>query len=104
MDSGLVEIILAVIGLLGLVLTAVIAPYYFKKTSVQTRAEHRAIVSTAVYAVEQMQKSGLLVLPKKEAVLEYINNKGIKITAEDLDMFIEEAVLKLNLDKLKSGY
>ena len=97
MDQGLVKIILALIGLLSTIITVVVVPYYLNKTSVETRDKHKALVKTAVYAVEQLENAGLLQIPKKEAVIQYINEKGIKLTEEDLNMFIEEAVKQLNL-------
>jgi len=99
MDKGLVEIILAIIGLLGTIITVAVVPYYLSKTTTEKREQHKALVKSAVYAVEQMNEAGLLNLPKREAVIEYINNKGIKITEEDLEMFLEEAVKKLNLEQ-----
>lgn len=99
MDDGLVKIILAVISLLGTIITVAIVPYYLNKTTMEKREKHKSIVRSAVYAVEQLQQAGILNLPKKKAVIEYINKKGIKITEEDLDMLIEEAVKELNLEQ-----
>lgn len=99
MDEGLVKIILAVITLLGTIITGVIVPYYLSKTTAEKRKEIQAIVKTAVFAVEQLQESGLLKLPKREAVIQYINDKGIKITEADLEMFLEAAVKELNLEQ-----
>lgn len=98
MDEGLVKIILAIIALLGTIITTAIVPYYYAKTTEQTRSKHKALVETAVFAVEQMTKAGLIKMPKKKAVINYINEKGIKITEEDLDMLIEEAVIKMNIE------
>ena len=37
---------------------------------------------------------------RKEYVINYLSSKGIKLTVEDLNIFIEAAVLELNLIQL----
>lgn len=106
MDEGLVKIILAIITLLGTIITVVIVPYinakrenYRENTSEEKRKHHLAIIKTAVYAVEQLMDAGVLEIPKKDVVLEYVRGLGLEMTEADLDMFIEAMVKELNLEQ-----
>ena len=106
MDEGLVKIILAVITLLGTIITVVVVPFinakkknYIENTTEEKRKQHLAIIRTAVFAVEQMMDAGLLNIPKKDAVVEYIRGLGLDLTEKDLDMFIEAMVKELNLEQ-----
>ena len=97
MDNGTVEIILAIIGLLSAILTGVLVPYYRSKTTEKQRDNIYTIVRLAVQSAEQIFFQAGSGERKKEYVLTYLNNKGIKIDKEDLDIFIEAAVKELNL-------
>ena len=97
MDQGAVKIILALIGLLGTIVTYVLVPYIKSKTTEKQRDNIYNLVLIAVRAAEQiynMTGQGKL---KKEYVIEYLNSKGVKVTIEDLDVFIESAVLELTI-------
>lgn len=100
MNEGIVQIILAIIALLGTVITAIVAPYFRKKYSREQRQEIYEYVDIAVKTAEQILKkhdpTGKL---RKEFVLKRLNDKGFKLTENDLNMMIEAAVLELNLAK-----
>ena len=101
MDDGTLKIILAVISLLGTIVTVVLVPYIKSKTTEKQRDNIYTLISIAVSAAEQVLKiedpSGE---KRKRYVVEYLNSKGIKISEDDLDVFIEAAVKDLNLIQL----
>ena len=100
MDEGLVKIILAVISLLGTIITVVLVPYLKSKTTEKQRDNIYTIVTLAVSAAEQIYFKPGEGEKKKEYVINYLSSKGIKLTVEDLNIFIEAAVLELNLIQL----
>ena len=100
MDEGLVKIILAVISLLGTIITVVLVPYLKSKTTEKQRDNIYTIVTLAVQAAEQIYFKPGEGEKKKEYVVNYLSSKGIKLTIEDLNLFIEAAVLELNLIQL----
>lgn len=100
MDEGLVKIILGVISLLGTIITVVLVPYLKSKTTEKQRDNIYTIVSLAVSAAEQIYFKPGEGKKKKEYVVNYLSSKGIKLTIEDLNIFIEAAVKELNLIQL----
>ncbi len=96
------DIIVALIGLIGTIITAVLIPYIRSKTTKEKYDNIYTWVSIAVSAAEQIfkdvQKAGKL---KKEYVLAFLNQKGFNINEDELDAMIEAAVLELN--KLKEA-
>lgn len=61
-------------------------------------------VKIAVTAAEQMHDAGLIEVPKKDYVIEFINNKfKFGITEQELDNLIESAVKELNLIQRKNN-
>lgn len=99
MDEGLVKIILAVISLLGVIVTSVVVPYLKQKTTKEQRDNVKFWVKVAVTAAEQIYKEKGQGKFKKEYVVEFLNSKGIKITPKQLDILIEAAVFELNKAK-----
>lgn len=97
MDEGVVKIILAVIGLLGTIITVILVPYLKSKTTEKQRDNIYTIVTLAVSAAEQIYFKPGEGKKKKEYVINYLSSKGIKLTIEDLNIFIEAAVKELNL-------
>lgn len=87
-----------IIPLIGIVLAYVIVPLINKRFSREQLDYIYSWVRIAVHAAEQMDKANLITIPKKEFVLDYINNKGFKITTEDLDTLIEAAVKELKIE------
>lgn len=98
MDEGLVKIILAVIALLSAIVTGVVVPYVKAKYDREKIEDTYVWVKKGVAAAEQLFK---IVDPTGEArkryVIKYLEVKNIKISEEDLEVFIEAAVKELNL-------
>ncbi len=95
MDAVLLRIILALIGLLGTIITAYAIPYFKVSTTKEQRETIYFWVKMAVYAAEQMKDAGLIQVPKKDFVIEYLVSIGINITPKDMDVLIEAAVTEL---------
>ena len=89
------------IPVLGAIITYMVVPFIMQKTSKEQTENIFELVKIAVFAAEQMHDAGLLKIPKKGYVLEYINGKGFDITEEDLNAMIEAAVKELNLEQMK---
>lgn len=97
MNEGIVQIILAVIALLGTVITAVIAPYIREKYTKEQLRKISIYADIAVRAADQVLKiedpSGK---KRKAFVLDFMESKGFKLTEHELNIIIEAAVLNLN--------
>ena len=92
------EIIMALIGLLGAIITGVLIPYIRSRTTKEQRENIYTIVQLAVKAAEQIYFKPGQGEKKKEYVVNYLSAKGIKLTVEDLDVLIEAAVKELNIE------
>ncbi len=98
MDDGVVQIILAIIGLLGTVITAILVPWIKIKYDAEKRAKIYEYVDIAVNAADQILKvEDPTGEKRKQFVVDYLNDKGFKISMKDLDMIIEAAVNQLNI-------
>lgn len=106
MDDLTYQILTLVISILGLVLTRFFVPWIKTKTSnEQLTAIEKQLktiqdwVIIAVAAAEQLKSAGKLTIPKKDYVLEFIRDKGVTITDQELDALIEAAVFEINKAK-----
>lgn len=97
MTINITEIVVALIGLLGVVITGVLVPYIRSRTSSEQRANIYTLVMLAVQAAEQIYFKPGQGEKKKQFVINYLSSKGIKLTIEDLNIMIEAAVKELNL-------
>ena len=98
MDDGVVQIILAIIGLLGTLITAILVPWIKTKYDAEKRAKIYEYVDIAVNAADQILKvEDPTGEKRKQFVVDYLNDKGFKISMKDLDMIIEAAVNQLNM-------
>ena len=98
MDDGLVQIILALIGLLGTAITAIVVPLIKAKYDAEKRAKVYEYIEIAVNAAEQILKvEDPTGQKRKQFVVDYLNNKGLKVSMQDLNMMIEAAVNQLNM-------
>ena len=79
----------------------IVIPYIKSKTTVEQQQEISAWVKIAVSAAEQIYKGVGRGEEKKEYVLNWLAEKGIKIDADELDAMIESAVYELNEPKVK---
>lgn len=94
-------IIKVIIPILGAIVTYMIVPFIMQKTEKEDRESILAWVKIAVNAAEQMNDAGLIDIPKKEYVVDFINKKGIEITMSELNAMIEAAVKELNIEQGK---
>ena len=98
MDQGLVQIVLAIIGLLGTLITAIAVPLIKAKYDAEKRAKIYDYIKIAVGAADQILKvEDPTGEKRKQFVVDYLTEKGLKITMEDLNMMIEAAVQQLNI-------
>ena len=100
MSEAMLQILLAVIGLLGVIVTSVVVPYVKSKTTNEQRENVEYWTSIAVQFIEQYYEDfpgqGAV---KKEFVVEFMNKHGFKITTEQLDLLIEVIVDEMNKAK-----
>lgn len=107
----LTKIVISIISIAGAILSYILIPLIKSKTTQEQRENVYQWVKIAVYAAEQMADAGLIQLPKKEYVINYINKKledkeiNFQLSEEDLDAMIEAAVRELNIAQaeLKGG-
>lgn len=92
-----VRIVLGVISILGAVITYMVVPYLKSKTSKEQRETIMFWVSVAVSAAEQIFNERGMGAEKKKFVVEFLVEKGIKVSLDELDVLIESAVKELNL-------
>lgn len=105
MDENLFKIILALISILGTILTGVIVPYIREKIGNERLAKYEYWASMAVQCAEMMFKEQGMGKDKKEYVVNFLNemfNKNkIVITQEQLNILIESAVKNMKLSEGK---
>ena len=98
MNIDWTQIILALIGLIGAILTAVVIPYIRSKTTKQQRENIYTIIQSAVWAADQMFKasdpSGGI---RNTWVMNTLKEMNLEISRKDLVRLVEEAVQELNL-------
>ena len=98
MENVMYQILSLVLTIIGLVVTYYVIPILRRKVSDEKLSIVEMWVNIAVAAAEQMQVAGLLPdgQEKKTYVLQFIRDKGITITDEELDALIEAAVYEIN--------
>lgn len=105
MNEVLFKIILALIPVLGTILTAVIVPYVKEKLGNEKLAKYEYWASMAVNCAEMIFKEQGMGKTKKEYVINFINemfNKNkVVITEEQIEILIESAVKEMKLSENK---
>ena len=96
-SDAFVNITKCVIVLLGTIITYIVVPYIKSKTTEKQRDNIYFWVQVAVNAAEQIYAEKGMGVVKKKYVVEYLRNKNINISEEDLNILIEAAVRELNL-------
>ena len=96
-SDAFVNITKCVIVLLGTIITYIVVPYIKSKTTEKQRDNIYFWVQVAVNAAEQIYAEKGMGVVKKKYVVEYLRNKNINISEEDLNILIEAAVKELNL-------
>lgn len=99
--EAIVSIGTILIALIGAMFTYIVRPYINSKTTEKQRDDMVFWVRIAVNAAEQMKDAGILRIPKKAYVLDFLNSKGIQIDESQLNALIEAAVYELNKGKDK---
>lgn len=92
------QVILAVISLIGAILTAVVIPFIRSKTTKQQRDNIYTIIQSAVWAADQMFKTndptgGI----RFQWVMDQLKETNLDVTESELMRLIEQAVQELNL-------
>ena len=89
------ELVEIMIRLIVVVLCIVVIPYIKTKLSVEQLSELSAWIKIAVAAAEQIYNS-TQGSEKKQYVIDYLTDKGLKVDTKDLDKLIEASVLELH--------
>lgn len=90
-------IIKVVIPILGAIVTYLLVPLIKETTTKEQRNNIMELVRIAVLAAEQLESAGILEVPKKLHVLDFLQIKGVSMDIQELDMLIEAAVKELNI-------
>ena len=98
MDSEVfLKIALAIISIVGAVITGVLIPYLRSKITTNKLEEIQYWVNVAVTAAEQIFNEPKMGDLKKKYVLDFLSELGVNLTEEELNALIEAAVKELNL-------
>lgn len=90
-----------IISLVGAVITYIIIPFIKTKITAEQQKNIQFWISVAVSAAEQIYNASGMGKEKKQYVIDFLNNKGIELTPEQLDVLIEAAVYQINFAKSK---
>lgn len=105
MDERLFQIILALIPILGTILTVYIIPFIGEKIGNEKLEKYKKWAALAVYSAEMIFKEQGMGETKKKYVVDFLNemfNKNkIVITEEQLNILIESAVKEMKLNENK---
>lgn len=100
--NDLTQIILALIGLAGALISAFLVPLIRSKTTKEERDFAEKVIREAVRAAEQIFNFGGQGEKKYAFVVEYVtSNYKLKLSAEELEVIIEAAVNELKENKEK---
>ena len=103
MDDRLFELILAIISLLGIIITRYVIPFIKANTDNEKLSEYQDWAVLAVNAAEMIFVGQGLGEQKKAYVVEFLtkqfNEKKIVITKEQMNVLIEAAVKQLKLEE-----
>lgn len=93
--TDITEIVGLVIRLAVLLVVAFLIPYIRSKTTEGQREKIRLYVRMAVQAAEMLFAETGMGKAKKEYVIQYLAEKGFHLDGDELDVYIESAVLDL---------
>jgi hypothetical protein len=99
MENVMYQILSLVFMILGLVLTYFVVPWLKSKFSNEQLLNLGKWAKIAVTAAEQMKATGLITEDKKTYVVQFLKDKGITITDQELDALIEAAVFEIDKTK-----
>lgn len=99
-SDQIVQIILALIGLAGTLITVFLVPLIKSKTTTEQREFTALVVTEAVKAAEQIFNASGLGIDKYDFVVKYIKTEfNLKLTEKELKVLIEAAVQELKRPK-----
>lgn len=93
--TQITEIVELVLRLAILLTTTFLVPYIRSKTTVEQQNKIKMYVKMAVQAAEIMYNDHGQGAQKKQYVIEYLAGKGYELDGDELDVYIESAVLEL---------
>ncbi len=96
------KILLAILSIASALITGLLIPYLKSKIDQTQRAKTLDMIAIAVKAAEQIYTRHNEGKSKKAFVLEWLRSKGIKLSENELNVFIEAAVRELNQAKTKA--
>lgn len=99
-NEAIIQIGTIIIALIGAIITYIVVPYIRSKTTGEQFRNIEYWVKVAVSAAEQIFNQPGQGEKKKEYVLNFLQDLGIKITIEQLEILIEAAVHEINKNKL----
>lgn len=89
------QVIVALIGLAGVILSSVLIPYFRQKITAEKWNNAIFWVKLAVQSAEQIYDQEGMGEKKKEYVQKFLAEHNIELDAEQIDVAIESAVLQL---------
>lgn len=95
MTIDITAIIVAFIGLVGTILTTVLIPYFKSRTTAEQRENIYFWAKLAVQAAEKIFKETGMGKEKKAYVIKFLEEHGIILDEDQIDVVIESAVLQL---------
>lgn len=90
------QVIVALIGLISVLLSTVLVPYFRAKTTQEKWNNALFWVKLAVQSAEQIYNQHGMGEAKKKYVEEFLAKHNIKLDPEQIDVAIEAAVNQLN--------
>ena len=95
MIIDMTQVIVALIGLIGVLLSTVLVPYLRAKTTKEKWDNAMFWVKLAVQSAEQIYVEQGMGEKKKEYVEKFLAEHNIKLDAAQIDVAIEAAVLQM---------
>ena len=95
MSMDVTQVVVALIGLIGVLLSTVIVPLIKAKTTAQNWNNAMFWVKMAVQSAEQIYTGTGMGQKKKEFVEDFLAKHNIQLDAGQLDVAIEAAVLEI---------
>lgn len=95
-NLDITQVFIALIGLIGVVITSVVVPFFKSKTTAQLQETIKSIVSVAVYAAQQMfakEESAAKKAYALQQIKTVLMQWHIELTDEEITTYIE-GVLK----------
>ena len=93
--TNITEIVTLVFRLVVLIATTFLVPYIRSKTTIEQQQKIKLYVKMAVQAAETMYQNHGAGAQKKQYVINYLAEHGFKLDGDELDVYIESAVLEL---------